>query len=230
MAYPGFDTGNFPGLPALEAWWGNSPFVWVGYYLPAPCHTSTFVPWIGNRAAIAAIGYGFAVVYVGRFQGGCGDADLSRDQGFTDGQQAAATTQSEGFPDGSTIFLDVEKYDPPIRQDMQDYVRGWLNAVQTASFNPGIYVHHTNLDEVNLAAETEYAALGLPGGHPKYWILYAGPAFDVATSAPTDCKIALANVWQGDINVTGQTYGGVAISVVDFNVADQSDPSAAFSI
>jgi hypothetical protein len=228
MAFPGFDSGDFPGIAALQAWFGNSPYQWVSYYLTAPCHTAGgFVPYTGNRAAIAGLGYGMAIIYVGRVQGGCGDGTLSRGQGFTDGQDAVARTVAEGFADGSTVFLDVEHYNPPIRQDMQDYIGGWLNAVKTTSnLNPGIYVHHANFDEVNLAAETEYAAMGLPGGHPKYWVLFAGgPPFDLATSAPADCGIVLANAWQGIIGVIDQSFGGVAISPIDENVADTPNPS-----
>ena len=228
MAFPGFDSGDFPGLAALQAWFGNAPYQWVSYYLTAPCHTDAgFVPYTGNRAAIAAIGWGMAIIYVGRVQDGCGDASLNRAQGFADGQDAAAKAQAEGFADGSTIFLDVEHFNPPIRQDMQDYIGGWLNALKTTSaFNPGIYVHHANFDDVNLAAETEFASIGLPGGHPKYWVLFAGgPAFDVATSLPTDCGIALASAWQGEIGVAGQTFAGVTISPIDMNVADTISPS-----
>jgi hypothetical protein len=81
----------------------------------------------------------------------------------------------------------VEHYDPPIQQPLQEYVDGWINAVRTlSSYNVGIYLHHANFDEVNLAVETEYTNLGLPGEHPKYWVLDVGPAFDTATSSPAD--------------------------------------------
>jgi hypothetical protein len=74
MAYAGFDTGNFPGLPALQSWYGDCPYSWVGYYLTTACHTdATFTPWSNNRAAIANLGFGITLIYVGLAQGGCGD-------------------------------------------------------------------------------------------------------------------------------------------------------------
>ena len=42
-------------------------------------------------------------------------------------------------------------------------------------------VRHASLQ----AAQQEYADIGLPNDRPKYWVLFAGPPFDIATSAPT---------------------------------------------
>ena len=64
--HPGFDIGRYPGDAALRAWRGASPYEWVGYYLPAPCHRDA--SWSGKRAALQAMGYGFAVIYVGQQQ------------------------------------------------------------------------------------------------------------------------------------------------------------------
>ncbi|HYH79534.1 MAG TPA: hypothetical protein VEX86_07045, partial [Longimicrobium sp.] len=36
--FAGFDTGIYPGDAVMRAWRQASPYVWVGYYLPAPCH------------------------------------------------------------------------------------------------------------------------------------------------------------------------------------------------
>ena len=229
MAFAGFDTGSFPGLEKLKAWRGNSPFQWVGFYLPAPCHSATgFTPYVGHRAEIEALGFGMAVIYVGRFQGGCGASKLSREQGSADGKDAVLTTLQEGFVAGSTIFLDVERFDPPMSSAMSDYIRGWLNFLKTSSqYNAGIYLHHANFKEISQAAQQEYADIGLPNDRPKYWVLFAGPPFDIATSAPTGCGIPVANIWQGQVNVTDEpAHGGVVIKVIDRDVADSANPSA----
>jgi hypothetical protein len=63
-AHPGFDTYYYPGDPALRAWRAASPYRWVGFYLPAPCHREG--SWSGRRAAIQALGWGIAVLYVGQ--------------------------------------------------------------------------------------------------------------------------------------------------------------------
>lgn len=41
-----------------------SPYRWVGYYLEAPCHRDA--SWMGKHATLSAMGWGFAVIYVGQ--------------------------------------------------------------------------------------------------------------------------------------------------------------------
>jgi hypothetical protein len=60
----GFDTSKYPGDEAMKAWREDGSYEWVGYYLPAPCHRDT--TWSGKREALAAEGWGLAVVYVGQ--------------------------------------------------------------------------------------------------------------------------------------------------------------------
>lgn len=64
-AHPGFDRYLYPGDDAMRAWRAPaSPYRWVGYYLPAPCHRDT--SWSGRRATLSALGWGMAVLYVGQ--------------------------------------------------------------------------------------------------------------------------------------------------------------------
>jgi len=60
---PGFDTSAYPGDTAMQRWRAASPYRWVGYYLPAPCHTDA--SWVGRRAALTTMGWGMAVIFVG---------------------------------------------------------------------------------------------------------------------------------------------------------------------
>lgn len=63
--HPGFDVSPYPGDATMAAWaHGGSPYEWVGYYLPAPCHRD--VTWSGTRARLASLGWGFTVIYVGQ--------------------------------------------------------------------------------------------------------------------------------------------------------------------
>jgi hypothetical protein len=48
----------------MRAWRQSSPYVWVGYYLPAPCHRD--VSWSGTRDRLVAMGWGMAVLYLGQ--------------------------------------------------------------------------------------------------------------------------------------------------------------------
>src|SRR6185436_13985692 len=63
-AFAGFDTGLYPGDDALRAWRQSSPYLWVGYYLPAPCHRDA--SWSGKRERLIAMGWGTAVIYLGQ--------------------------------------------------------------------------------------------------------------------------------------------------------------------
>lgn len=61
----GFDTYAYPGDDLMRAWLDQSvPYEWVGYYLPAPCHSGT--TWMGKRQRLADMGWGMAVIYVGQ--------------------------------------------------------------------------------------------------------------------------------------------------------------------
>src|SRR5690348_1001268 len=62
--YPGFDTSLYPGEAALRAWFGASPYRWVGYYLASPCHRDA--SWMGTLPTIQRIGWGTALLYVGQ--------------------------------------------------------------------------------------------------------------------------------------------------------------------
>lgn len=60
----GFDTYAYPGDEVMRAWRTEAPYEWVGYYLPAPCHSG--VSWMGTRQRLADMGWGMAVIYVGQ--------------------------------------------------------------------------------------------------------------------------------------------------------------------
>lgn len=60
----GFDTNIYPGDEAMRKWKAGSPYEWVGYYLPAPCHKDP--SWSGKRERLEAMGWGIAVIYVGQ--------------------------------------------------------------------------------------------------------------------------------------------------------------------
>src|SRR6476619_1281322 len=62
----GFDTHTYPGDKTMRAWKEatGSPYRWVGYYLPSPCHKDR--SWTGKRQTLVDMGWGMAVVYVGQ--------------------------------------------------------------------------------------------------------------------------------------------------------------------
>jgi hypothetical protein len=226
MAFAGFDCGSYPGDDNIRAWAQDGTYKWCGYYLLAPCHGAAFTPWTGKYQFLRGLGLGLAILYVGRQQTGCGADSLSRAQGQTDGADAIAKCNQDGFPQNAIIFLDVEHFDGGLAANMRDYYQGWIGTIlDDGKFKTGTYCADTNANDLINAAQQEFAAHGLPGGNPAFWIVKNDLTFDPATSVPTGSGVSFANIWQGRVNVVGEAHGGVTISPIDQDVADSGDPS-----
>jgi hypothetical protein len=246
-SHPGFDVSLYPGDAAMRAWRRPaSPYAWVGYYLPAPCHRDA--SWSGHRANLRADGWGMAVLYVGQqawdqvaaaraIETGqlpaaaqaraaaatrvaasavtCSQTLLTAAQGTLEGDDAVALTAAQGFPRGTTIFLDVERMSA-VPSSMHTYYRAWVRRVLVdGRFRPGIYVHASNADAIRTGVVGEYAAAGA-GGAAAYWVT-GGANFDL-DRAPADVGLSYAAAWQGRLDVS-RRWNGVTLTV-DENVAD----------
>lgn len=223
--FAGFDTGSYPGDAAINTWAAQSPYSFVGFYFDAPCHTpATFRPWTGKFPLIKASGLGLIVIYVGLQQDGCGHANLSRAKGLEHGADTIGKFITEGFPDHAVVFLDVEQFNGALSAPMQQYIRGWIGAIlDFGRITPGIYCPANKAEQIRVAAESEFAAHGMPGGAPVFWIVRVTAGFNIATSVPADSGVAFASAWQGRLDID-ETHGGVTIRI-DQNVADTRDPS-----
>ena len=163
--HAGFDISGFPGAAEMSWLRQNTNLVWCGYYLgPAPSHGGT--SWMGQRATLAGQGWGIAPLYVGQQVTGPGSHNSSLAQGHVDGSDAVTLLRAEGFPAGSSVYLDLEN-GPPFVQAQQDYVAGWVDTVKGAGFQPGVYCSH-------LLAEAVHALRS----DARIW------AFKVSTNAP----------------------------------------------
>jgi hypothetical protein len=237
-SYPGFDIGVYPGDAALQAWkYPASPYRWIGYYLPAPCHRD--VSFTGKRALISSLGWGMAVLYVGQQDWAnmnvvplgarasrslesfatCSAALLTTQQGTTEAADAVARLRAEGFPDGTIVFLDVEGV-TTISSGLLDYYRAWVGGVLAdGHYKPGVYASKRN-------APTFYTQPIIdPHGTqytPPFWIA-SWSGFSL-TNKPTDVGLSFAQLWQG-IGGADQTYGGVKLNI-DANVASKISPSS----
>jgi hypothetical protein len=208
----------------MRAWRGAAPYEWVGYYLPAPCHRDA--SWSGKRAALQAMGYGFAVIYVGQQQFEtdtavsltpptavvCSRTLLTAERGRTDGADAITRTAAEGFPAGTAIFLDVERF-TNLSPELSAYVGAWIEAVRRdGRFRPAIYAHRENA----------LALRGVVQGAPiPFWVA-GGQNFSLDRS-PRESGIDFAAVWQG--LPAPRTWAGVTLTV-DENVSASASPSA----
>ena len=250
QSFPGFDTGIYPGDAAMRAWMRpNSQYYWVGYYLPAPCHRDA--SWAGKRDALAAMGWGLAVLYVGQqtWEGlpervaadtarpaadtlraetaaqrsiTCSRTLLTAAQGAAEADDAIAKVASDGFARGTHIFLDVERM-TTIPQPMRDYYRAWAARVLAdGRFRPAIYAHQRNAADIYADVRAVFDAAGVRD-EPSFWV--SSPSTFTLTSSPSDVGFRFARVWQGVLDVS-ETWNGVTLRV-DVNVADGPSPSAA---
>lgn len=229
FALSGFDKRDFPGLASMAVWMRESPYVWVGYYMPSPCYAGT--AWTGNRAALEAQGWGLAVLFVGQQAPGaaattsaaagpdCGVKPLTTEQGGIDGDQAVAIASADGFPAGSTIFLDVERADP-MPQALADYARGWITRVLSRGYIAGIYGHKLNADLLSQLQRAAFTSAGV-ATTPPFWVANS-VGFDLSKT-PAQSGYAFATVWQTPLDAN-ETWGGVTFRI-DRNVATKANPS-----
>jgi hypothetical protein len=232
-AFPGFDKRDFPGLSQMGIWWARSPYEWVGYYLPAPCYSGA--AWTGNRQALVDQGWGLAVLYVGlqaptfgvasasRAAGApvtrCSTNSLSAEQGRVDADDAVGLVTADGFPKGTTIFLNIERTDP-LPAELDSYIRAWVKRVLEQKFTPGIYAHRLNADALFNSVAAVYRAAG-DTRQPPFWVSNS-QGFDLAKS-PAESGYPFATMWQNPTDAN-ETHGGVTFRI-DNNVSAKRSPS-----
>lgn len=249
-SYLGFDVSGYPGDAAMAAWkYPASPYYWAGYYLPAPCH-HTDTSWSGKYATLASMGWGVLAIYVGqqdwtqipqsiavadRAQPSdllapmrdyssmfvtCSASLLSADQGRAEALDAIAKLRADGFPNRSTVYLDVE-YVSNVTPALLSYIQGWVEGiVAEGTYRPGIYMAKSNATTIHDAARGTTAAVDAPD--PAFWIA-SSLGFDT-TRRPTDVGLTYASVWQGAFDVK-RSYNGIALTI-DEDVASTRSPSA----
>jgi Rv2525c-like, glycoside hydrolase-like domain len=237
----GFDTNVYPGDATMRIWkeTPGANYKWVGFYLPAPCHTDT--SWTGKRDTLKAMGWGVAVIYVGQQTWGKRPASLSDAQraalrrhdpcaanlvsaseGVRDADDAIRRAEAEGFPPRTSIFLDLERMET-IPAPMRDYYRAWTQRLlQHGGYRPAVYVHRHNAPVVYRDFAAMYRLAGVREA-PRFWIA-GGSGFEKAR-APQDVGFAFAGVWQGVLDVA-RSVGEVKLPV-DLNIASWASPSEA---
>lgn len=251
-AFPGFDTGIYPGDDALRAWRQASPYVWVGYYLPAPCHRD--VSWAGRRERLIALGWGTAVVYLGQQ-----DWAASPTRVPTAPDTTARTDSASAQPPASP----APSAPPACSAQNLSGTRGTTEAADAAAKTaaegfPAGTVVYLDVERVTAVSPAllEYVRGWIDGMladgrfipgiychrlnadalHEAARAVYAArgragePPFWVTASAgftldqsPRAVGLDYASVWQGRLDVA-ESWGGVTLTV-DANVADARSPS-----
>jgi hypothetical protein len=237
--YVGFDTHTYPGTATMKAWKNTpgSPYSWVGYYLPSPCHADR--SWIGKRDTLQSIGWGMAIVYVGQQTWGktpraltpaqravirqrtkCSTDLISADEATANADDATSLAKSEGFAPGSVVFLDIERMET-IPAAMRAYYRAWTaRMLKNGLYQPGFYAHEHNAQQIHDDVALEFKAAG-SSAEPRFWIA-GGKGFDEGR-APQDVGYAFAGMWQGVIDVA-RSVANIKLPV-DVNVGSWASPS-----
>jgi hypothetical protein len=237
--YVGFDTHTYPGTATMKTWkeTPGSPYSWVGYYLPSPCHADD--SWIGKRDTLRAMGWGIAIVYVGQQTWGktprtlsasklaalrqrtkCSSDLISAEEGVRNADDATAKAKAEGFAPGSVVFLDLERMEtiPPA---MRSYYVAWTaRMLSNRTYLPGYYAHEHNAQQIYDDVVSQFKAAGSTA-EPRFWIA-GGKNFDTGR-APQDVGYAFAGMWQGVIDVA-RSVANIKLPV-DVNVGSWASPS-----
>lgn len=151
----------------------------------------------------------------------CSRTLLTTEQGTADAIDAVTKTSSEGFANGTVIYLDIEHMDA-IPASMEAYYRTWVQQVLAdGRFTPGIYVHKANAESIHSGVQRAYADMNASGS-AVFW-LTTSEGFSIDKS-PRDVGFPWASVWQGMYDVA-ETWNGVTINA-DIDVATTGSPSA----
>jgi Domain of unknown function (DUF1906) len=131
----GFDLNDYPGddgLPVLRR-----TFSFSGYWLsPPPGEKET--TWLGTRSRMQAQGFGFVVLFNGRTTRDLKSVPDAIRKGESDASDAAVLAHHEGFPAGTTIFLDVEE-GGRLTPAYYEYVNAWIDGLAKANFRADAY-------------------------------------------------------------------------------------------
>jgi hypothetical protein len=221
MASAGFDRSAYPGDHLMTRLRHDTNFKWCGYYLfPTPSHTSDG-SWMGKRAFLQGLGWGLAPLYVGQQVVPPGSRHPSAAQGTTDGREAVALMEAEGFPEGSFVYLDLEN-GPPLQPKQRDYVGTWCDAVRAGKYQAGVYVSH------GMAA----AVIGLRPQPPRIWAIRVtttdphevpGPPFP-AGDPGVGSHFPQAFMWQAHQNASIDLPSGGRLKPIDLDTALSDNP------
>jgi glycoside hydrolase-like protein len=135
----GFDSNDYPGDAALPQL--AKTFAFAGYWLNVPPGEEpgeAVNGWKGKRAILLQNGFGFLVLFNGRWEHELKSVENARTLGATDAKAAAEAAREEGFARGAVIFVDQEE--GGTMSDAQlAYLLEWFDGVDKAGFRAGVY-------------------------------------------------------------------------------------------
>lgn len=179
--------------------------------------------WVNKRVPIrktVRTPYRVAVNAANRPIDECSTNLVGGTRGGMEAADAIRRTASEGFPNGSVVFLDIERMERT-PQAMRDYYRAWVRAVLAdGRYRPGIYAHTHNAERIYEDVKAEYVAAGNTD-EPPFWI--ASVRGFSPDKEPHEVGHAFAAVWQGRLDIE-ESRNGHRLPI-DVNVAAVPNPS-----
>jgi len=196
--YLGFDRNEYPGDANLKTL--RQTFSYTGYWLNHPPGASSNT-WAGHRAAVQSAGFGFLVLFNGRLYAELKNAANARRLGQSDARAAAAGAGREGFPRGTTIFLDQEQGGRML-PEQKAYIYSWVDGVAAAGYHAGIYCSGiASTDDGNIVTAED---IRQTAGKRSivYWAINdacppaPGCSFPQRPPSPAESGFRFAEVWQ----------------------------------
>lgn len=243
----GFDRNEYPGDSALPVL--RKSFSFASYWLSAPPGGKTN-SWSGKRALLQSQGFGFLVLFNGRSAAQVRSPEAAEAAGAADAKSAAAAAKSEGFPEGSVIFLDQEeggRFSP----EQHLYLHMWAEELEKRRYRPGIYCSGIPVDEGggSHVITADDIRANIADNEVVYWVYNdacppsPGCSTEKGLPALSESGVKYASVWQfvrspkekkGARHCRGYASDGNCYApgdsgrawFLDMNVASMADPSA----
>ncbi len=215
-SYLGFDRNEYPGDANLAALYQT--FSYAGYWLNNPPGAKSNT-WRGHRAAVESAGFGFLVIFNGRFYAELKSVASATKLGQSDAQIAAAAAKRERFPGKTIIFLDQEQGGRML-PEQKAYIYAWVDGVAAAGFRAGIYcsgipsaddqnvvtaedIHeHGNDSAPSSAGKSARVAQAGASRDMTYWVTNdacppaPGCGFSAHPPSPAQSGVSFAEIWQ----------------------------------
>jgi autotransporter passenger strand-loop-strand repeat protein/VCBS repeat-containing protein len=163
----GFDSGNFPGLKAMEELYAETNLSWAGYYLTSPLYNTKdqFTPWAGNWQSLTLQGWKLAPIFVGQQNYSSAPVTLVNAASLATADSKEAVTDltiTDHVPKGTVVYLDVES-NANLNLGELAYIADWCSDVSSAGYLAGVYCAFN---------QTSTIAQIVPG--TPLWIIHTG--------------------------------------------------------
>ncbi len=200
QSYLGMDRNDYPGDAAMRSL--RKSFFFTGYWLNNPPGASRN-SWIGHRAQLEKMGYGFLLLFNGREYAELKASGNAARVGAGDAAAAVSAAKSEGFQPKSIIFLDLEQGGRML-PEQRAYIHAWVDGVTASGYRTGVYCSGIPFRESSKASVvTANDIRENSGGRDiKFFISndQCGPSpgcvFSAAPPPPAKSGVPFAEVWQ----------------------------------